>query len=151
MWLLLVATLVVAVVAPIPRCSPLIFINKIVEASSNAWLLDGLPGHPQAPCPYTNASEAPFEDRSVAYFFLSRPERIPNEVAAETNFWLTKGLPRLADRWWATTNGVTPRPQGEGRDPNFATTMQFFEAADQDFANDVEFNQDLDDQDLTLL
>ena len=32
------------IVAPFPKCSPLRFINKMVEANNTLWLWEGLPG-----------------------------------------------------------------------------------------------------------
>lgn len=50
--------LVLPTTAPIPPCSPLRFINKVVESPELAWLLSDLPGHPVGPCKYNNVSWA---------------------------------------------------------------------------------------------
>lgn len=55
-------------VAPFPSCSPLAFVNRIVESDGLKFLFDGAPGHPVPPCPYRNPSRAPAEER----FLLAR-------------------------------------------------------------------------------
>ena len=88
--------------APIPPCSPLRFINKIVESDELAWLLRDLPGHPVRPCPYENEEDAPAEERSLIAFFFGDTNRITDELRSESEFWtfkvweyrhMTKNLP----------------------------------------------------------
>lgn len=88
-------------VAPIPPCSPLTFINKLVESDEAAWLLRDLPGHPVPPCPYPDPSQATLDERSVLYFFLSNPQRILNELRREGDFWSQRGLARANERLWS--------------------------------------------------
>ncbi len=87
--------------APIPPCSPLRFINKIVESEDVAWLLGDLPGHPQRPCPQADPRTASNRDRYLSSFFLSDPNVLVDELRLESRFWTEKGLPRIHRRFWS--------------------------------------------------
>ena len=85
----------IEILAPFPKCSPLRFINKLVESDGLAWLMEGLPGHPVPECDTSHISDLRLEDVSVLAFFLGKPERIGAYLSAEYQWLLRKGIPRL--------------------------------------------------------
>ena len=52
-----------SIIAPLPPCSPFLFVNKISE--SNNWSSDMNPFYPVKPCPYKDPSKAPLHMRFV--------------------------------------------------------------------------------------
>ena len=52
-----------SIIAPLPPCSPFLFVNKMIE--SNNWSSDMNPFYPVKPCPYKDPSKAPHHMRFV--------------------------------------------------------------------------------------
>lgn len=78
--------------APVPRCSPWLIINKLVE--SNSWTSDSNPYFPVPPCEYGGPKEALNAGDHKAVFVLAEPEKIPRHNFYEFVWFLKTGLPR---------------------------------------------------------
>lgn len=79
--------------APVPRCSPLIFINKLAEWSN--LKSDSNPYFPVPPCEYGGPIQALKAKDFEAVSVLARPERIPLHNIYEFVWLLKTGFPRL--------------------------------------------------------
>ena len=91
-FLLLLVLLVKQVPAPVPRCSPWIIINKLVEwnslwSDSNAYF-------PVGPCEYGGPIGALLAGDTDAVFLLNQPEKIPRHNLYEFVWFLKTGLLR---------------------------------------------------------
>jgi len=91
--LVLVSCLVRPVPAPVPRCSPFIIINKLVEwtslwSDSNAYF-------PVGPCEYGGPIQALQSGDANAVFLLDEPEKIPRHNIYEFVWFLKTGLTRM--------------------------------------------------------
>lgn len=75
--------------APLPPCTPFLFINKLVE--SNNWSSDMNPYYPVKPCPYQNPRDAPLK---LQFASAHGPGFLMNHAAAELGWFLKTGLPR---------------------------------------------------------
>ena len=80
-------------VAPVPRCSPFIIINKLVE--SNSWTSDSNAYFPVPPCEYGGPREALAAGDYKAVFVMAEPEKIPRHNFYEGLWFLKTGLPRM--------------------------------------------------------
>ena len=80
--------------APVPRCSPFIFINKLAEWS-NIWS-DSNPYFPVPPCEYGGPLEALTKGDLNSIFVLSKPLNIPLHNLYEFVWLLKTGFPRMA-------------------------------------------------------
>jgi hypothetical protein len=79
--------------APVPRCSPYIIINKIVE-SNNAFS-DSNPYFPVPPCEYGSPQAAIDAGDYKAVFVIAEPEKIPRHNFYESVWLMKTGLPRI--------------------------------------------------------
>jgi len=95
----LVAALIQPTPAPVPRCSPLILINKLAEASN--ILSDSNPYFPVPPCEYGGPIEALRHGDNEAVWILAHPELVPRHNFYEFIWLLKTGLPR----WWRILTG----------------------------------------------
>lgn len=96
MWstsLVLLACLVVPVPAPVPRCSPWIIINKLVEWTS-LWS-DSNSYFPIGPCEYGGPLQALMAGDANAVFLLDEPEKIPRHNIYELVWFLKTGMTRM--------------------------------------------------------
>ena len=75
--------------APLPPCTPFLFINKMVE--SNNWSSDMNPYYPVRPCPYKDPSKAPLR---LQFAVFSGPKTLINHVTTELSWFMKTGLPR---------------------------------------------------------
>ena len=95
-WVLVViwaAFMVRPVPAPVPRCSPLYLINKVVEATN--WASDSNPYFPVPPCEYGGPLAALRAGDLDSVFVSYRKANVPRHNIYEF-FWFWKtGLPRL--------------------------------------------------------
>jgi len=78
--------------APVPRCSPFIFINKLAEFSN--VLSDSNPYFPLPPCEYGGWQEAIDAGDYRAVFVFAEPLKIPRHNFYEFVWLLKTGLPR---------------------------------------------------------
>ena len=78
-----------SVVAPLPPCTPFLWVNKMVE--SNNWSSDMNPYYPVKPCPYKDPNKAPLNMRFAVF---SGPLKLFEHVATELGWLITKGIPR---------------------------------------------------------
>lgn len=88
-----VLCLVTPVPAPVPRCSPLIIINKLVEFAS-IWS-DNNSYFPVPPCEYGGPIAALEAGDFNAVFVLDEPEKVPRHNIYELVWFLKTGLPRM--------------------------------------------------------
>jgi len=79
--------------APVPRCSPFIFINKWAE-SNNFWS-DSNPYFPLPPCEYGGPLQALAKGDIKAVSVLASPLKIPRHNFYEFVWLLKTGFPRL--------------------------------------------------------
>jgi len=79
--------------APVPRCSPYIIINKLVE--SNSWTSDSNTYFPVPPCEYGGPREALAAGDYKAVFVMAEPEKIPRHNFYEGLWFMKTGLPRM--------------------------------------------------------
>ena len=75
--------------APLPPCTPFLFINKMVE--SNNWSSDMNPYYPVKPCPYKNPRDAPLK---LQFASAHGPGFLLSHAAAELGWFMKTGLPR---------------------------------------------------------
>jgi len=85
--------LVRGVPAPVPRCSPFLIINKVVEWQS--WSSDMNPFFPVPPCEYGGPLQALLEGDMQAVFLMDEPELIPRHNTYEFLWFLRTGYARL--------------------------------------------------------
>ena len=85
--------LVQPVPAPVPRCSPFIFINKLAEWT-NIWS-DSNPYFPLPPCEYGGPLQALAKGDIKAVSVLASPLKIPRHNFYEFVWLLKTGFPRL--------------------------------------------------------
>jgi len=85
--------------APVPRCSPYIIINKVVESSN--LLSDSNPYFPVPPCEYGSPEAALAAGDKEAVWLLEHPELIPRHNLYELTWFFDKGL----NRWRRIYNG----------------------------------------------
>eukprot|EP00093_Oithona_nana_P010771 10771.XXX_337988_333014_1 [CDS] Oithona nana genome sequencing. len=78
-------------VAPLPPCTPFLWVNKMVE--SNNWSSDMNSYYPVLPCPYADPRQAPLH---LQYAVFSGPLKLMEHVATEVGWFFTKGFPRMA-------------------------------------------------------
>jgi len=90
---LLLILLVPPVPAPVPRCSPFIIINKLVEWTS-LWS-DSNSYFPVGPCEYGGPLQAIQAGDYNAVFLLDEPEKIPRHNIYEFVWFLKTGLTRM--------------------------------------------------------
>lgn len=86
--------LVPPVPAPVPRCSPFIIINKLVEWTS-LWS-DSNAQFPVGPCEYGGPFGALAAGDTKAVFLLEEPEKIPRHNIYELVWFLKTGGTRMA-------------------------------------------------------
>jgi len=79
--------------APVPRCSPFIIINKLVEWTS-LWS-DSNSYFPVGPCEYGGPFGALQEGDYNAVFLLDEPEKIPRHNIYEFVWFLKTGMTRM--------------------------------------------------------
>ena len=79
--------------APVPRCSPFIIINKLVEWTS-LWS-DSNSYFPVGPCEYGGPFRALQAGDYNAVFLLDEPEKIPRHNIYEFVWFLKTGLTRM--------------------------------------------------------
>jgi len=79
--------------APVPRCSPFIFINKLAEWS-NVWS-DSNPYFPVPPCEYGGPMEALAKGDLEAVFVTAQPLKISLHNFYEFVWLLKTGIPRM--------------------------------------------------------
>ena len=79
--------------APVPRCSPFIIINKMVEWTS-LWS-DSNSYFPVGPCEYGGPFRALQAGDYNAVFLLDEPEKIPRHNIYEFVWFLKTGLTRM--------------------------------------------------------
>lgn len=79
--------------APVPRCSPYIIINKLVE--SNSWTSDSNAYFPVPPCEYGGPREALAAGDYKAVYVLAEPEKVPRHNFYEALWFAKTGLPRM--------------------------------------------------------
>jgi len=91
--LLTVVQLFQGVPAPVPRCSPFIVINKVVEWQS--WSSDMNPFFPVPPCEYGGPLQALLAGDMNAVFLMDEPELIPRHNTYEFIWFLKTGYARL--------------------------------------------------------
>lgn len=92
-FLIFLCCLIVPVPAPVPRCSPWIIINKLVEwtslwSDSNAYF-------PIGPCEYGGPIGALLAGDTGAVFLLETPDRIPRHNIYEFVWFLKTGFLRM--------------------------------------------------------
>lgn len=80
--------------APVPRCSPFIIINKVVEWQN--WSSDMNPYFPVPPCEYGGPMQAIMAGDLNAVFLLDEPELIPRHNTYEFLWFLKTGYHRLS-------------------------------------------------------
>eukprot|EP00088_Acartia_fossae_P005459 TRINITY_DN12433_c0_g1_i1.p1 TRINITY_DN12433_c0_g1~~TRINITY_DN12433_c0_g1_i1.p1 ORF type:complete len:191 (-),score=22.64 TRINITY_DN12433_c0_g1_i1:142-714(-) len=85
--------LIHGVPAPVPRCSPFIIINKVVEWQN--WSSDMNPYFPVPPCEYGGPLQAILAGDLNAVFLLDEPELIPRHNIYEFLWFLRTGYNRL--------------------------------------------------------
>nr|ALS04997.1 hypothetical protein [Calanus sinicus] len=81
------------VFAPVPRCSPLIIINKVPESMS--LTSDMNPYFPVAECEYGGPMQAILAGDFNSVFILDEPGKIPLHNLYELVWIVKKGWPRL--------------------------------------------------------
>jgi len=91
-WALLLSSLP-CIPAPVPRCSPFIIINKLVEWTS-LWS-DSNGYFPVGPCEYGGPFRALQEGDLNAVFLLDEPEKIPRHNIYEFVWFLKTGMTRM--------------------------------------------------------
>jgi len=79
--------------APVPRCSPFIFINKLAEWT-NIWS-DSNPYFPVPPCEYGGPLKALASGDLKSVFILAEPHKIPLHNLYEFVWLLKTGIPRM--------------------------------------------------------
>ena len=79
--------------APVPRCSPFISINKLVEWTS-LWS-DSNSSFPVGPCEYGGPFRALQEGDYNAVFLLDEPGKVPRHNIYEFVWFLKTGLTRM--------------------------------------------------------
>lgn len=87
--LLHLLTCIVPIRAPLPPCTPFLFLNKLVEA--NNWSSDMNPYYPVRPCPYQNPRKAPLR---MQFAIFNPPKVLLNHIGTELNWLVHKGIPR---------------------------------------------------------
>lgn len=92
--LVLLLHFVPPVPAPVPRCSPFIIINKLVEWTS-LWS-DSNAQFPVGPCEYGGPFGALLAGDTKAVFLLEEPEKIPRHNIYELVWFLKTGGTRMA-------------------------------------------------------
>ena len=80
------ALLIETVIAPLPPCTPFLWVNKMVE--SNNWSSDMNPYYPVKPCPYSNPNKAPLHMR---FAIFSGPAKLMYHVGTELLWFFTTG------------------------------------------------------------
>jgi len=90
---LVLLTLIPLVPAPVPRCSPFIIINKLVEWTS-LWS-DSNSYFPVGPCEYGGPIRALQEGDYNAVFLLDEPTKIPRHNIYEFVWFWKTGLTRM--------------------------------------------------------
>eukprot|EP00095_Tigriopus_kingsejongensis_P002398 maker-scaffold1073_size64583-snap-gene-0.7 protein:Tk02398 transcript:maker-scaffold1073_size64583-snap-gene-0.7-mRNA-1 annotation:"unnamed protein product" len=90
---ILVLELIQPVPAPVPRCSPLIIINKLAESTN--ILSDSNPYFPVPPCEYGGWTEALAEGDFQAVSIFAEPQKIPLHNFYEFIWLLKTGGPRM--------------------------------------------------------
>ena len=81
------------VVAPVPRCSPFIIINKVPESMS--LTSDMNPYFPVPPCEYGGPLQALLAGDYESVFILAHPERVPLHNLYELAWIVKTGYARL--------------------------------------------------------
>ena len=76
--------LVTDVIAPLPPCTPFLWVNKMIE--SNNWTSDMNPYYPVKPCPYKDPDKAPPRLRFAVF---SGPKTLLYHVVS----WIVEFLP----------------------------------------------------------
>jgi len=79
--------------APVPRCSPFILLNKVLE--SNSIFSDNNPYFPVPPCEYGNPINALLNKDIKAVSVLAEPLKIPLHNFYEIVWFFKTGLPRI--------------------------------------------------------
>ena len=79
--------------APVPRCSPFLFINKWAEF--NSFWSDSNPYFPLPPCEYGGPLQALAAGDIKAVSVLASPLKIPRHNFYELVWFLKTGFPRL--------------------------------------------------------
>lgn len=79
--------------APVPRCSPFVFINKLAEWS-NIWS-DSNPYFPVPPCEYGGPLEALAKGDLRSVLVTAQPQNIPLHNLYEFVWLLKTGIPRM--------------------------------------------------------
>jgi len=82
--------LVTDVIAPLPPCTPFLWVNKMIE--SNNWTSDMNPYYPVKPCPYKDPDKAP---PRLRFAIFSGPKKLLYHVGTELKWFFTTGFPRL--------------------------------------------------------
>ena len=75
--------------APLPPCTPFLFVNKLVE--SNNWSSDMNPYYPVRPCPYEDPRKAPL---NLQFVLFSGPKKLMEHLTTELSWFMKTGLPR---------------------------------------------------------
>ena len=76
--------LVTDVIAPLPPCTPFLWVNKMIE--SNNWTSDMNPYYPVKPCPYKDPDKAP---PRLRFAIFSGPKKLLYHVVS----WVVEFLP----------------------------------------------------------
>jgi hypothetical protein len=92
-FLILAAFCSSATGTPLPKCSPLRFINKIVESEGMLWITEGLPGHPVPDCDLDHIVD--LGDLSVVAYAIGQPERLLDTLDKDRTWLLESAIPRL--------------------------------------------------------
>lgn len=79
--------------APVPRCSPFLFINKWAEF--NSFWADSNPYFPLPPCEYGGPLEALAQGDIKSVSVLASPLKIPRHNFYELVWFMKTGFPRL--------------------------------------------------------
>ena len=77
--------------APFPPCSPLFFLNKVIE--SNNWSSDLQGYYPVKPCPYRDPKRAPSRLR---FIWANPPSLWWDHIFREGLWFIFVGIPRAA-------------------------------------------------------
>lgn len=81
------------VFAPVPRCSPYLLINKLMEW--NSWSSDMNPYFPVPPCEHGGPMQAIMKGDYKSVFVLADPEIVPRHNLHEIIWFMKTGYTRL--------------------------------------------------------
>jgi hypothetical protein len=109
-----------SVVAPLPPCTPHLWLNKMVE--SNNWSSDMNPYYPVKPCPYKDPARAPLR---MQFAIFSGPTKMMYHVATELAWFITKGFPRAARMLMGREKfRINPKIAREGHGRHYTKKMR---------------------------